>query len=125
MKLLSNKLIELKNDDKIKIENLERENQKLQKEKEDLLSRYKFYLNPEEKLISVVFTNKNDDFQHSFICKNTDKFVDVEAKFYDKEPALEGNKSNNVFIVGNSKIDKSKNLNQLNIIDSSTIILVN
>ena len=125
MKLLSNKLIELENEDNNKIANLEKENQELQKEKKDIKSRYKVELNPGEKLISVVFTNEKEEYQHSFICKNTDKFEDVESKFYENHAELEENKLNNVFKVGKSIIDKSKTLNQLNIVDSSTIIYVN
>ena len=77
--LLSERLTILESQNKKdEIEYLENENRKLQKEKDELKSGYNgIELNSGEELISIVFTNEDDEYQESFFCKNTDNFKDI------------------------------------------------
>ena len=121
--LLSERLTILESQNKKdEIEYLENENRKLQKEKDELKSGYNgIELNSGEELISIVFTSEDDGFQDCFICKNTDKFKDIEEKFYnDRQPYLK--ESTNIFKVNGKVIDKSKTMKENSIGDSSTII---
>ena len=123
--LLSERLNILENQNKKdEIEYLENENRKLEKEKEELKSAYNgIELNSGEELISVLFTNNDDEYQESFICKNTDNFKDIEEKFYKKREDLEDLRDLSIIFKVNDKIiDKSKTLKENNIGDSSIII---
>ena len=48
------------------------------------LSRFPFELNEGEKLMSVIFSSKEEDILYSIICKNTDKFSKIENIFLEK-----------------------------------------
>ena len=121
--LLSERLTILENQNKKQeIENLENENNRLQAQKDNLKSEYNgIELNSGEELISIVFTSEDDGFQDCFICKNTDKFKDIEEKFYtERQPHLKD--STNIFKINGKVIDKSKTMKENSIGDSSTII---
>ena len=120
--LLSERLTILESQNKKdEIEYLENENRKLQKEKDELKSGYNgIELNSGEELISIVFTNEDDEYQESFFCKNTDNFKDIEVKFYEKRADLKD--LSIIFKINDKIIDKSKTLKENNIGDSSTII---
>ena len=47
------------------------------------LARYPFELLPGEKMMSIIFTSLKQEVHYSVICKNTDKFINVELKLYD------------------------------------------
>ena len=71
--------------------------------------------------MAVIFTSLDNKIHYAFICKNTDKFIDVENKLYDVYP--EYKKSENYFTVNGNKIIKSNSLAQNNIKNSDIIIL--
>ena len=122
--ILTERLTELENQNKKEeIQNLENENNKLQAQKEILKEGYNgIDLFSGEEIISIVFTCDNDEYQDSFICKNTDIFKDIEEKFYnEREPHLKETEATNIFKVNDKIIDKSKSLKDNNIGDSSTI----
>ena len=48
------------------------------------LARFPFELNEGEKLMSVIFSSKEEDILYSIICKNTDKFSKIENIFLEK-----------------------------------------
>ena len=120
--LLSERLTILESQNKKdEIEYLENENRKSQKEKDELKSGYNgIELNSGEELISIVFTNEDDEYQECFFCKNTDNFKDIEIKFYEKRADLKD--LSIIFKINDKIIDKSKTLKENNIGDSSTII---
>ena len=122
--ILTERLTELENQNrKEEIAYLEKENKILEDEKDKLKTGYNgIELNSGEELISVIFTNGDDEYQYCFLCKNTDNFKSIEEKFYKKKPEFEKNESTNVFKINDKIIDKSKKLNENNIGDSSIII---
>ena len=85
------------------------------------LSRFPFELNEGEKIMSVIFTSSEQTFYQSIICKNTERFNNVENRLYDIYQNY--SESENYFIVRGRKINKSKNLDQNDIKNSDIIIL--
>ena len=62
---------------------------KLYKKIEDLnevLKRYPYFLEKNEKLISVVFTSVDQKTHYSLICKNTHTINNLEAELYKENP---------------------------------------
>jgi len=72
-----------------------------------------------EQLMTVIFTSEDENVHHSFICKNSDKFKDLEFKLYEIYP--EYSKTDNSFLCNGRKIIKSKDL-EYNQIKNSDII---
>ena len=133
---LSEKLKELNNNLELMTEN----NQNLLKNKESLdnmiyekekeikelkqrLSRFPFELNEGEKLMSLVFVSVDENIHCSIICKNSDKFNQIENKLYEDYPEYSG--FDNIFTVNGNKIIKSKNLDENKIRHNDIIILNN
>ena len=85
------------------------------------LSRYPFELSKGEKLISVIFTSSDQNMFYSIICKNTQKFTELEEKLYNDYP--EYSKSNNYFIINGNRVNKNKSLDENKIRNSDIIIL--
>jgi len=99
---------------------------KKDKEIEELklkLSRFPFELAQGEKLISIIFASTDQKVLYSTICKNTDKFGNIELKLYDAYPDY--SESVNIFTVNGKKINRSKNLDENKIKNHDTIILTN
>ncbi len=109
----------------LKYKNLEEKN-KNNNQLEELkakLARYPFELLPGEKMMSIIFSSLKLDVHYSVICKNTDKFVNVEMKLYNDYPEYnEG--EDNFFTVNGRKILKYKTLEE-NDIKNSDVILLN
>jgi hypothetical protein len=133
---LSKKLKELNN----KLEIMNKNNQKLLKNKENFdnmiyekekeiqelkerLSRFPFELNKGEKLMSLVIISIDQKIHCSIICKNSDKFNQIENKLYEEYP--EYSNFDNIFIVNGNKIIKSKSLDENKIRHNNIIILNN
>ena len=95
-------------------------NKEIDKLKEKL-SRYPFELSKGEKLISVIFTSSDQNMFYSIICKNTQKFTELEEKLYNDYP--EYSKSNNYFIINGNRVNKTKSLDENKIRNSDIIIL--
>ena len=86
------------------------------------LKRYLIELNEGEKLMSIIFTKSSQQFHCSIICKNTERFNNIENKLYDIYP--EYSETENYFIVNGNKINKSKSL-EWNKIKNNDIIIIN
>jgi len=87
----------------------------LQKDKEinDLkikLSRFPFELNEGEKLMIINFISVNQEINYSIICKNTQRFNEIENKLYDVYPKYSENE--NYFIVRGQRVIKNKTLEE-------------
>ena len=95
-------------------------NNEIDKLKEKL-SRYPFELSKGEKLISVIFTSSDESMHYSIICKNTQKFIELEQKLYNDYPQY--SKSNNYFMINGNRVDKNKSLDENKIRNSDVIIL--
>ena len=92
-----------------------------EKEIKSLKSAFPFEIKQGEKLMSVIFISTDQKIHHSFICKNTDIFTDLEKSLYDIFP--EYAESENYFLLSGSKINKYKSLEYNNIKDSDIITL--
>ena len=86
------------------------------------LGRFPFELNEGEKIMSVIFTSSEQTFYQSIICKNTEKFNNVENRLYNIYQNY--SESENYFIVRGRIINKSKSLEQNDINNSDIIILI-
>ena len=92
-------------------------------ELKEKLSRYPIELLKDEKLISVIFTSGDQNIQHSFICKNTEKLNRVVEKLYNKYPEYSKTESQNYFISKGKRVNMFKSLEENNIHNSDIIIL--
>ena len=95
-------------------------NNEIDKLKEKL-SRYPLELSNGEKLLSVIFTSSDQNMFYSIICKNTQKFIELEKKLYNDYP--EYSKSDNYFMVNGNRVDKTKSLDKNKIRNNDVIIL--
>ena len=82
----------------------------------------KFDLKEGEYLMPIIFQSIDSKIHYAFICKNTDRFNNIENMLYDKYP--EYLESENYFTVNGIKINKSKTMEQ-NKIKYSDIIILN
>ena len=69
--------------------------------------------------MSIIFISDDQRVHYSFVCKNTDKFKDLESKLYKIYP--EYSKTDNYFLSNGRTIIKSKDL-EFNKIKNSDII---
>ena len=108
---------------KERVEFLEKENQKINKEYSDFKSRYNdLTLNDGEKLLCLnIYSQSDDTIDYLIICKNTDKFGNIAKKFYG-EHEQEQEKDNAFYYKGNV-IDESKSLEDNGIKENSKISL--
>ena len=88
---------------------------------ERLLSLMPFKLNPGEKLMTVIFISEDQKVHYSFICKNTDKFNELESRLYDVYP--EYSENDNYFLANGRKIARFKDLDYNRIKNSDIITL--
>lgn len=95
----------------------------LSKEEEiqEMKSRYPFEILKGEKLISLIFISSNQEIHYSLICKDTDKFTNVENLLYDEFPKFR--EIENFFISEGNKINKYKTLKDNNLKNCSIIML--
>ena len=126
--LLKNEIKEFYNSQNIKevednsnkefnIKELNNEIDKLKKQ----LSRYPLELSNEEKLMSVILTASDQNMYYSIICKNTQKFSELEDKFYNDYP--EYSLTYNYFIVNGNRVNRFKSLDENKIRNNDIIIL--
>ena len=78
-------------------------------------------LNSGEKIMTVIFVSEDQKIHYALICKNTDKFKDIEEKLYKVYPDY--SKTNNYFKANNLTITKSKDLDDNKIKNSDIITL--
>ena len=117
----SNKeLLDKLNNSRDKINKLYQKNELKDDEIKEWQLKMPYKLKKEEKLMSVIFTFEQK-ILHSFICKNTDKFNQIENLLYEKYP--EFIESDNYFTVNGKIINKYKTIEQNKINDSDIIVL--
>ena len=85
------------------------------------LSIYPFELSKGEKLFSIIFTSSDQNMYHSIICKNTQKFFELEQKLYNDYPEYSG--ANNCFMINGNRINKFISLDENKIRNNDIIIL--
>ena len=91
------------------------------KELKELKSKLPFDLKKDEKLMTIIFLSVDEDIHYSLICKNTDRFNQIEKLLYDKYPEYQY--SENYFTVNGKGIIKSETMEQNNIKFSDIILL--
>ena len=97
---------------------------KLNKEKDDLLEKIKRYpviLEKGEKLISIIFSSINQNFNYSLICKNTDNIQKIEEQLYNQYPQIM--ETENYFSFKGKLLNKFQAFEKNNIKNGDTIIL--
>ena len=82
------------------------------------LSRYPYELAEGEEIITVIFSPMDESIILSILCKNTDKFFEIENKLYESYPECKGN---NIFMIKGRVIDKNNNLIESGINNKSII----
>ena len=87
----------------------------------EMKSKYPFDLLNNEKLMIVKIESQKDKVNHSFLCKNTHKFIYLENLLYEIYPEL--TESENFFIVNGLKINKFKTLEENKIKDNDLVLL--
>ena len=92
-----------------------------EEEIQELKSRFPFEILKDDKIISIIFTSTNQEIHYSFICKDNDKFINVENLLYEQYPKYR--ETENYFMYNGNKISKYKSLKENNIQNSSIIIL--
>ena len=85
------------------------------------LSKFPFELNDDEKMISIIFVSIDESIIDSIICKNKDKFSEIEKQIYKMYPEYEGNI---VFMNNGIYINKEKNLEENKIYNNSKINII-
>ena len=105
--------------------NLKEKDDELEKLKQNLLNlNNKKSKNIKENLIAIAFTTVEKKFIFPVSCKNTEKFIDVEARLYDEYPQyLDKLDKSNDFTVDGHKIKKFETLSENGIKNSNVIIL--
>ena len=86
------------------------------------LTRFPFILEEGEKLLHINITNTDFNIQnYSIICKNTDKFNQIENKIYDEFTELKDIQT--YFIFNGKVIEKYKSLEENGIGDNEVIVM--
>jgi len=86
------------------------------------LSRFPFILEEGEKLMHINITNTDFNIQnYSIICKNTDKFNQIENKIYDEFTELKDIQT--YFIFNGKVIEKYNSLEENGIVDNEVIVM--
>ena len=86
------------------------------------LTRFPFILEEGEKLMHINITNTDFNIQnYSIICKNTDKFNQIENKIYDEFTELKDIQT--YFIFNGKVIEKYKSLEENGIGDNEVIVM--
>jgi len=86
------------------------------------LSLYPFELSKGEKLISVIFSSLDENILYPIICKNTEKFSELEEKLYYDYP--EYSKFDNYFMINGNRVNKMKTLDENKIKNKDVIIII-
>ena len=85
------------------------------------LKRFPFILEKNEKLMSIIFKTINEKINFSIICKNTDKFQDLENYFCKEYPEYSSIEIE--YLYNGKHIDKFQTLENYNIKNGKTIII--
>ena len=118
IKILNEKLKKLSKKDKIIESLLEKENEI--KELKSKIQNYKFELKEEETLVNIIFMSADESIIYSSMCKNSDKFIDIEKNLYKKFPELL--QSENDYFRKGTKINKYNSIDENKIKDGDILI---
>ena len=80
-----------------------------------------YTLKPGEKLFPLIFVSEDQVIHYAIICKNTDKFKDIEDLLYSEYP--EYGESENYFLVKGKKVNRFKTLKDNGLKNSDVVTL--
>ena len=80
-----------------------------------------FDLKKGEKLMTIIFFSVDQKIHYSLICKNTDKFTNIEQKLFEVFPECQ--EENYYFIANGIQINRYKTLEQLKLKNSAIITM--
>ena len=106
--------------DKIIVELMERIN-KRDKEIKEIKSSAPYELKKGEKLMTVIFFSVDQKIHYSLICKNTDKFIQLENLLFQEYPDCQD--YDYYFMFNGIKINRFKTLEELKIKNSQIITM--
>ena len=112
-------IINKKMSEKNRITELVEELMVKEKEIAEIKSRYPCELLKNEHLLIVTFISKSKDIHYSLLCKNTDKFSNLENNLYEKYPELK--EYNKTFYYNGNSINRFKNLEENKICNNAII----
>ena len=92
-----------------------------EKEIKVLRTNLPFQIKEGEKIMCVIFVTGNQEVHYPFICKDKQKFNELENLLYEKFPNYK--ETENFFTVNGNKINKSKTLEENKIKDGDIILL--
>ena len=87
----------------------------------EMISRFPFELLENEKLMTIIIISGDQTVHYSIICKNTQKFTEIEHNLYQKYP--EYLESENYFLTNGKKINKYRTLEENKIKNGDIITL--
>jgi hypothetical protein len=121
--LLKNKKKEENIKENSMLENILIKDKEIDELKKKLKRFLPFELSEGEKLMSVIIESTNQKVHISVICKNTDKFNQIESKIYEKEEYNEYSEKETVFTVNGKKVNKFKTMDENEIKDNDVIVM--
>ena len=104
--------------DNIKEENIKLKNKN--KKLKEIISRFPFKLSENEYILSLILITKDKNVIFSVLCKNTDKFIKVEKKFYKEHPEYLEKKGN--FKIRDKLIDKNETIEESKLKNNDIVI---
>lgn len=72
----------------------------------EAIQRYPFYLEKNEKMISIIFISVDENVHYSLICKNTDSINSIENRLIKEYPELSN--TDNYFLYKGKEMNKFK-----------------
>ena len=104
-----------------KILELMEEIKKKEKEIKDIKSILPYDFKKGDKLMTIIFYSVDQDIHYSLICKNTDKFSNVEQKLFEQFPKCQ--EDTYYFMANGIQINRYKTLEQLKLKNSAIITM--
>ena len=117
-----NNISNIQNNSYDKLINLINEKENIIKDLKEKIKRYPFVLEKNEKIMSIIFSSVNQNFNYSMVCKNTDTINKLEEKLYEEYPNL--SERENYFLCKGKLLNKFQSF-ETNHIKNGDIILLN
>ena len=117
-----NNISNIQNNSYDKLINLINEKENIIKDLKEIIKRYPFVLEKNEKIMSIIFYSVNQNFNYSMVCKNTDTINKLEEKLYEEYPYL--SERENYFLCKGRILNKFQSF-ETNHIKNGDIILLN
>ena len=117
-----NNISNIQNNSYDKLINLINEKENIIKDLKEKIKRYPFVLEKNEKIMSIIFSSVNQNFNYSMVCKNTDTINKLEEKLYEEYPNL--SERENYFLCKGKLLNKFQSFER-NHIKNGDIILLN